>query len=211
MKTCNQEGRRWSGLVLCLASLFLASCADMPFGTSSEETPRASAEPLAAKSALGFYQRAASASAEQRDEEYHYLTEVEPHDNAVIQRTKLALLLTVSLQADRADEMRALELLEQLEEVGASLSQPASDYLQLGMLWRDRLQQRQELRELRAETEELRQRLQQMATENRRLNQQIEALTTIEQQLNQREQNQDQDQQEEQDQDSEESAGEPDS
>ncbi len=153
-------------------------------------------------SALDFYQRVMTASAEQIRETSAALEARADYPNRAIYQIQQALLISAPSVADDDSNQRALDLLNDLDYAGLNYSTFTSDYLQLGFLWRTLLQQRidsgltaAELRNLRAEfdylrleNEELRRQVQRLTERNQQLYERIDALTTIEQQLNRREQ-----------------------
>lgn len=129
------------------------------------------------------------ATPEELAEERRRLEADQPSQAPVVRSVSLALLL--SLQPG-PDDARALELLSTDAVAGDSTADPvARQYRQLGLLWRevleDRARREQETGDFVRALAKQRQRARELQESNSALQQQIEALKSIEQQMNRRE------------------------
>ena len=140
--------------------------------------------------ALEYYHWLRAASGRALEQEQQRLEQAHPAMDPVVRTVCLAMLL--SLPGRPADDgRRALALLRPLAETGEyAADSQAYDYLRLGLMWRDMLEERQRLLAgaAQAGVEQARNERQarELQEELSALRQQIEALKSIEQQINQR-------------------------
>jgi hypothetical protein len=140
--------------------------------------------------ALEYYHWVRAASERALASELERLEAGDPGTDPMVGTVCRALILS-SPRNPRADEERALSLLRSLAEDGEyAPDSQAYDYLRLGLMWRDMLEERRRLRarvqaaeiEIAKSTRQSRELQEELAS----LRDQIEALKSIEQQINRR-------------------------
>lgn len=143
--------------------------------------------------ALGYYRVVKSSGPEEIRRKYYQLRGQKETLSPVIYAVRLALLLSVPEKSGIADDEQALNLLKDLSTKNISGQSNENNHVYFGLLWREILKERKSLQTTREKLFQARQQLLELKRETESLNHQIEALKTIEQQINQRKGDQDSD------------------
>jgi len=178
---------RWVRASVFCFVLLVTGCIHQPNVTQKP------AHPDYTQKAIDYYRWLKSSPEIVVKRERHYLEQQPEGLDPIVCMARLAMISSISIDTTSQDEQRALKLLEQVINTNDSISDPLRhDYHKFSLLWRDVLEQRQQLRQsMNKATKGIvaeRQQIQTLQEENTILLKQIEALKSIEQQLNRREQ-----------------------
>lgn len=184
MRAARRNPRWLAPVILAALCAVLAACNPV----TAQRPPRMAA--AVQRPALEYYHWVRAASERALEAELKRLEAANSRMDPLVNTVCRALLLS-SPRNPSANEERALALLAPLEENGEyAPDSQAYDYLRLGLMWRDMLEER---RRLRARAEAAEREIANSARQTRHLQQElgslrqkIEALKSIEQQLNQR-------------------------